>query len=108
MLALQVAERDGGYRDSNGGRANTKGPSVSSFPTLSIDDFKVRGNSMHLFGNVKELGNLKFLDGCFQLNTHFLMSLHGTSNSYLLRLLEDLSGFVMSFFVALVCSAQRV
>lgn len=58
-------ERDGGYCDSNGGRVNMKGLLVFFFLILLIDDFKVRGNSMYLFGNVKELGNLKFFDGCF-------------------------------------------
>lgn len=37
---MRVAERDGGSRDSNGGRAYAKGSPVSALPALSIDDFK--------------------------------------------------------------------
>lgn len=44
FVVFQVAERDGGSRDSNGGRAYAKGTttvSSSSLPALGIDDFKV-------------------------------------------------------------------
>ena len=51
----QVAERDGGSRDSNGGRAYAKGSPVSALPALSIDDFKVRGKSASARGADGEL-----------------------------------------------------
>lgn len=55
MVVFQVAERDGGSRDSNGGRAYAKGSPVSALPALSIDDFKVSGKRASVGGADSEL-----------------------------------------------------
>lgn len=50
IFSFQVAERDGGSRDSNGGRAYAKGSPVTALPALSIDDFKVRRENVFVCG----------------------------------------------------------